>query len=139
MEAAPESIVDDALANWGSDRTSFGAEIRAAYIDALRNPHAAHAICEEYRAAATIDVATDLQDRQAGRRIACPLLVLWSAGGGLDTWYAESGGPLGIWREWANDVSGRAIAGGHFFPEQNPDETFVALRTFFSAEGRIAP
>jgi haloacetate dehalogenase len=133
MGAAPESIVDDALANWGSDPATFGAEIRAAYADALRNPQAVHAICEEYRAAAAIDVATDLQDRQAGRRIACPLLALWSRGGGLDTWYPEVGGPLGIWREWATNVSGHAIAGGHFFPEQNPDETFAALRAFFSS------
>jgi haloacetate dehalogenase len=132
MGAAPESIVDDALANWGSDPTSFGAEIRAAYVDALRNRDAVHAICEEYRAAASIDVATDLQDRQAGRRIACPLLALWSSGGGLDTWYNQAGGPLGIWGDWANDVSGRAVAGGHFFPEQNPDETFAALHTFFT-------
>jgi haloacetate dehalogenase len=133
--AAPESIVDDALDNWGSDRASFSAEIRAAYIEALRNPEAVRAICEEYRAAATIDVAADEQDRRAARRIACPLLVLWNRGSGLDTWYVDAGGPLGIWRGWASDVSGRAIAGGHFFAEQNPQETLGALRTFFSAAG----
>jgi haloacetate dehalogenase len=131
MGAAPEAVVDDALANWGSDPTSFGAEIRAAYVDALRNPDAVHAICEEYRAAATIDVEADVHARQAGRRILCPLLVLWSEGGGLDTWYRDAGGPLGIWRAFATNVSGHAIAGGHFFPEQNPDETLAALRTFF--------
>ena len=133
--AAPESIVDDAIDNWGSNRTGFSAEIRAAYVEALRNPDAVHAICEEYRAAATIDVAADDDDRRAARRIVCPLLVLWSRGSGLDTWYAEAGGPLGIWRGWASNVTGRAIAGGHFFPEQNPDETIATLRMFFRSIG----
>ena len=49
------------------------------------------------------------------------VLVLWSEGGALDTWYAADGGPLGIWSNWTVDVRGRAIAGGHFFPEQNAE------------------
>jgi haloacetate dehalogenase len=126
----PEAVVDNALGEWGSDRASFPDEVRAAYVAALRDPAAAHAICEEYRAAATIDVERDNSDRQAGRRIACPTLVLWAAGGALDTWYADAGGPLGIWRAWASDVTGHAIAGGHFFPEQNPVETVAELRAF---------
>ena len=48
-----------------------------------------------------------------------------------DNWYAQVGGPPGIWRKWATDVTGRAIAGGHFFPEQNPGETISELRAFF--------
>jgi haloacetate dehalogenase len=59
------------------------------------------------------------------------VLALWSAGGVLDTWYADSGGPLAIWREWACDVRGRSLAGGHFFPEANPVETLAELRAFF--------
>jgi haloacetate dehalogenase len=129
--AAPESVVDDALDNWGSNRASFTADVREAYVAALRDPLTVHAICEEYRAAATIDVAKDMRDRSAGRRISCPVRVLWSQGGGLDTWYPEAGGPLGIWREWATNVTGRAISGGHFFPEENPVETLEELRAFF--------
>jgi haloacetate dehalogenase len=129
--AAPESVVDDALANWGSDPARFPAEIRAAYVEALRDPQTVHAICEEYRAAASIDIATDLRDRRSGHRIRCPVCVLWSEGGGLDTWYSAAGGPLGIWREWATDVTGRALAGGHFFPEANPDATLAELHAFF--------
>jgi haloacetate dehalogenase len=56
-------------------------------------------------------------------------LVLWSEGSGLDRWY--EGGPLAIWRDWASQVTGRAIAGGHFFAEQNPGDTIAALRGFF--------
>ncbi len=64
------------------------------------------------------------------RTIACPVLALWSEGSSLDTWYVDAGGPLGILRQWAAGVSGRAVRGGHFFPEQNPDETAAALRDF---------
>jgi haloacetate dehalogenase len=69
-------------------------------------------------------------DRQAGRRISCPTLVLWGAGGPLDLWYDNAGGPLVIWREWADRVEGRAIKGGHFFPETNASETLAELRRF---------
>jgi haloacetate dehalogenase len=131
ITADPEIVVDDALGNWGSDRASFPPEIRAAYIEALRDPQTVHAICEEYRAAATIDFAKDTEDRDANRRISCPVLALWSEGSGLDSWYEEAGGPLSIWRNWAADVTGRAISGGHFFPEENPAETTSELRSFF--------
>jgi haloacetate dehalogenase len=129
--ADPEIVVDDALGGWGSARASFPPQVRAAYIEALRDPDTVHAICEEYRAAATIDVAKDTADQRAGRRLACPVLALWSAGSPLDTWYAEEGGPLGIWSDWATDVTGRPISGGHFFPEQNATETIAELRSFF--------
>jgi haloacetate dehalogenase len=129
----PEAVVDDALGQWGSDAASFPAEVRAAYVAALRDPATVHAICEEYRAAATIDAAQDVEDRKSGRRIACPALVLWAAGGALDRWYADAGGPLGLWHECANSATGRALAGGHFFPEQNPVETVAALRKFLAA------
>jgi haloacetate dehalogenase len=129
--AAPDAVVDDALANWGPDAASFPPEIRSAYIEALRNEASVHAICEEYRAAATLDLARDTEDVSASRRIACPVLALWGKGGPLDLWYENAGGPLGIWKHWASDVTGRAIPGGHFFPEQNPTETLAAFRAFF--------
>jgi haloacetate dehalogenase len=130
--AYPEIVVDDALGGWGSDRASFPPQVRAAYIEALRDPDTVHAICEEYRAAATIDFAQDEKDRNAGRKISCPALVLWSQGSGLDTWYKDADGPLGIWRDWAADVTGHPISGGHFFPEQSPSETMSELRSFFT-------
>ena len=130
--AAPDAIVSDALGSWGSDPEAFPAEVREAYIAALRNPASVHAICEEYRAAASIDTALDRQDLAEGRRIECPTLVLWSKDSGLDTWYAEAGGPLAIWRRWAGNVSGKAIAGGHFFPEQNVEDTLAELLAFIA-------
>ena len=132
MQSAADAIVDHALAHWGSPAGAFPADVRTAYADALRNPAHAHAICEEYRAAATIDRAHDQHDRAAGRRIGCPLLVLWSRSGGLESWYASEGGPLAIWRRWAVDVEGHAIDGGHFFAEERPRETADALRRFLA-------
>lgn len=131
ITADPEIVVDDALGGWGSDRASFPAQVRAAYIEALRDMETVHAICEEYRAAATVDFARDLEDRRAGRRISCPTLALWSEDSALDHWYDDAGGPLGIWGDWAADVTGRRISGGHFFPEQNSAETISELRSFF--------
>jgi haloacetate dehalogenase len=133
IAGAEEAIVDDALGGWGSELASFPPEVRIAYIEALRDPESAHAICEEYRAAATVDLARDGEDHAAGRLIQCPTLALWSEGGGLDGWYSGAGGPLAIWRNWAADVRGRPIAGGHFFPEQNPGETTTELGAFLQA------
>jgi haloacetate dehalogenase len=131
IAADPGIIVDSALGGWGSDRASFPAEVRTAYIQALRNPETVHAICEEYRAAATVDFAKDSEDWRTGRRIGCPVLALWAKQGALDSWYEDAGGPLGIWADWATDVMGRAVSGGHFFPEQNSMETIAELRSFF--------
>jgi haloacetate dehalogenase len=134
IAAAPEAVVDDALTQWGSNPESFPPDIRTTYIEALRDPETIHAICEEYRAAATLDIAKDEEDLRAHRKIECPLLALWSSGSALDRWYKDAGGPLGIWRNWANDVSGRAMSGGHFFPEENPSDTISELRTFFTQD-----
>lgn len=135
VSSAPEAVVDSALGGWGSSADVFSTEVRAAYVDALRDGARVHAICEEYRAAATLDHAHDVADRKAGRRIACPLLVLWSGRGPLNSWYEGVGGPLALWRNWAQDVSGRPFDGGHFFPEEMPERTAEELRRFFSEGG----
>jgi haloacetate dehalogenase len=133
VSAAPEAVVDDALGGWGSPASAVAPEVRAAYVDGLRDPGRVHAICEEYRAAATLDREHDEADRRAGRRIACPVLALWSGRGALDAWYVDAGGPLALWRAWAEDVRGRAVDAGHFFPEEIPEETAAALVAFFSS------
>jgi haloacetate dehalogenase len=133
LTAVPEAIIDDALAGWGTAAQTFSPEVRDAYVKAISDYEHAHAICEEYRAAATVDREHDKADRLNGRRIKCPMLVLWSTPGALDEWYVDDGGPLALWREWADDVQGSAIKGGHFFPEAAPVETADALRQFFRA------
>ena len=134
LSAAPEAVIDNALSDWGSPSTVFPREVKEVYVDALRDPAHIHAICEEYRAAATLDREHDRADRAQGRRMACPLLVVWSARGGLETWYAESGGPIEIWGVWSAHVEGHALDAGHFFPEEAAEQTAHALSGFFAPE-----
>lgn len=134
LTAASEAIVEHAFGAWGTPSAVFPQEVRAACAAALRDPAHAHAICEEYRAAATLDREHDRADIATGRRIACPVLALWSARGGLDTGYAFAGGPLAVWRAWGDDVQGRSLDAGHFFPEECPDDTADALNRFFAAD-----
>lgn len=128
----PEAVVDDAIAQWGSPAAAFPPAVRAAYVDVLRDPAHVHAICEEYRAAASTDREHDAEDLAAARRIGCPLLLLWGEGGALDSWYADEGGPLALWRLLADDVRGEAVPGGHFFPEVCPGETAARLSRFLA-------
>ena len=131
IAADPEAVVDGALPG-GVRPAVFSARGAPGVHRSAARPRHAHAICEEYRAGAMLDPARTSRDRARGSRTACPVLALWGAGGALDTWYAEVGGPLALWRNWAVDVCGRAIAGGHFFPEQNPAETIAELRAFLA-------
>jgi haloacetate dehalogenase len=132
LAAVPEAIIDNALGGWGSPRAVFPPAVRTAYVQALQDPAHAHAICEEYRAAATLDRAHDQADSAARRHITCPLLALWSAHGPLDTWYDDAGGPLALWRNWCDDVQGHSLDAGHFFPEEAPEQTAEAMRHFFA-------
>jgi haloacetate dehalogenase len=127
LAGAPGAVFDNAFG-----QGSFGPEVRAEYTEMYRDPARVHAICEEYRAAATLDVDHDQADLKQSRRITCPMLHLWASGGPLDTLYGQYGGPLGIWRKWANNVHGQAVRGGHFFPEENPTDTAELLRKFLS-------
>jgi haloacetate dehalogenase len=134
IEAAAEAVIDNAVAQLGSRSEAFPADVKAAYSAVLRDPAHVHAICEEYRAAAGLDREHDSHDMALGRRIVCPLLALWSAEGGLATWYEDEGGPLRLWRQWCDDVSGHPVDGGHFFPEEHPAETAAALEMFFGGD-----
>jgi haloacetate dehalogenase len=132
LAGAGAAILDAALANWGTPAATFSAERRAEYAAAVRDPARAHAICEEYRAGAGIDRDHERADLAAGHRIGCPLLVLWSASGPLGSWYEDAGGPLGLWRRWATQPEGEGVEGGHFFPEEQPEETARRLGRFLT-------
>ena len=75
---------------------------------------------------ATLDYQHDEADRRVKRRIACPVLALWSHTGAVARWYE----PLAVWRAWANDVQGGPIAAGHFLAEEAPEETLRRLIPF---------
>jgi haloacetate dehalogenase len=124
---APDAAFDNPLGGG-----SFGPEVKAEYVETYRDPVRVHAICEEYRAAAGLDIEHDKADQKESRRITCPMLHLWAAGGPLDTFYGAQGGALGIWRKWADNVQGQAVKGGHFFPEENPTETTELLKRFLT-------
>lgn len=109
-------------------RERFDPRALEEYLRALRNPDTIHAICEDYRAGATYDRELDARDRAEGRRILCPVLVLWSALEDLDPL-----DPISIWRAWADDVTGESFDCGHFLAEERPGETYDALKTFLSA------
>ena len=111
-----------------SGRDRFHPDALADYLAAVRDPATVHAICEDYRAGATIDVEHDEADRAAGRRIAIPLLALWGALGQLEEWYDV----LDVWRGWADDVRGRALDAGHYLAEEAPDDVALELRRFLA-------
>jgi haloacetate dehalogenase len=123
----PAVLVNHMLDTWADDPSVFPEAIRSQYIAKFRDPGTVAAICEEYRAAATLDVAHDDQDR--GRRtIRCPVLVLWSATGATGTGYDF----LAIWGEWAGDVTGTGLDCGHFLPEEAPGPTTAQLLGFLT-------
>lgn len=95
----------------------------APHRDAWRRPEVVAAMCADYRAAATVDVADDEADRGV-RRIDCPTLVLWGAAGPL----RAAGDVLATWRRWAPAATGRALDCGHHLAEDRPAETLAALR-----------
>ena len=121
LAAEPEK----ALFRGGSE--AIAPEAMEEYVRCLREPETIHTTCEDYRAAATIDFAHDAEDREAGRRIACPLLALWGSRGFLEGHYDV----LEVWRGWADDVEARAIDSGHYIPEEAPGETLSEIRAFF--------
>lgn len=136
LGAAPQAVIQNVLSSWGSPSAIFPQAVRASYEAMLADREHLHAICEEYRAAATLDHDHDAADRAAGNRIVCPLLTLWGRTGALAQWYAGEGGPLAIWRHWCDDVQGRPVEGGHFFPEEFPSETAMEFAEFFGAQDR---
>ena len=84
--------------------------------------------CEDYRACATCDFEMDDADAKAGRKIACPLLVIWGARSHTGTVFGDV---LAVWRNYASDVSGSPIECGHYVPEEAPDETYRWLMRHF--------
>jgi haloacetate dehalogenase len=106
---------------------SIEPEAYAEYRRCFSDPTAIHASCEDYRAAATIDLAHDEED--ADRKISCPVLVLWGANGLVGKKYDV----LAVWRERATQVSGKALPGSHWLAEELPEVTLAELTQFLAA------
>ena len=124
--ADPTFYLHWALGRWGTGLDVFAPEALAEYERCFKDPVTIHASCEDYRAAASIDLAHDEADLD--RRIPCPVLALWGRRGLMERHFDV----LATWRERADGpVSGRALDCGHFLPEERPQETAAALLEFF--------
>jgi len=133
----PEKLINAAPETWFTAHTSrepkppgfFRAEALADYLAAARDPEMIAGMCEDYRAAATIDLQHDRISRSDGSRIRCPMLVLWGAKGKVGGWYD----PLAIWKEYAAaSVTGAAVDSGHYLAEEAPDEVLGHLVPFLA-------
>ena len=125
--AAPAAFFDHHVRALGLGRAAdrYPAELMTQYRALFDDPTVVHGICEDYRAGAGIDREHDDADRAADRRIASPLLALWSAPGALPKFYGDV---LDVWRPWADDVRGIGLDASHFLVEDRPREVAAQLR-----------
>jgi haloacetate dehalogenase len=128
----PDWFIEKKLAKTKQGLAFFDPEALAEYKRCFRNPATIHAICEDYRAGAGIDLEHDETDFKAGRKIDCPVLLLWGATGGVGR--NHNPGPAEIWKSYAsNIVDAHAVPSGHYLMDEAPKETTAALRKFFAA------
>jgi haloacetate dehalogenase len=128
MSADPDWFIKKKLAKTEQGLSFFDPAALADFMRCFRNPETIHAICEDYRAGAGIDLEMDDEDFKAGRRIDCPVLLLWGATGGV----GRNQNSMEIWPRYASDIrAGKALPSGHYVNEEAPDETYAELRAFF--------
>lgn len=128
IEADPVQYVREVMGRRPAGLTAFAPLALADYERCMALPGSAHAVCEDYRASAGIDLEHDEADRLAGRRLAMPLRVLWGAQGVVGRCFDV----LALWREVAQHVSGRALNCGHYIAEERPAELLEDAHAFFS-------
>jgi haloacetate dehalogenase len=132
MGADPDWFIEKKLAKTKQGLSFFDPAALAEYKRCFRNPETIHAICEDYRATFGVDLDMDTKDFDAGRKIECPLLLLWGATGGVGR--NSKPGPAEIWQRYAsNIVDAKALPCGHYLSEEAPRETTEALLAFFKA------
>jgi haloacetate dehalogenase len=129
----PDLYVRHIIEQWGGSGV-IERETVDEYVRCMRNPEVLGTMGAEYRAD-RLDLEHDRADRTAGRRITCPLLALWAQGGLPE----QFGDPLAIWRTWADDVDGGALAGGHFLMEGSPQELTALIKPFLKDAFRRQP
>jgi haloacetate dehalogenase len=130
LAAAPDVFIDRALATMAGGLERVDPAALAAYRLAFRDPAVRHAICEDYRAAMNEDLELDAADRAQGRKLRCPVQVLWPA----EETRRGVPDPIASWSCWADDVTGATTRGGHLQPEDAPDEVLAALRSFLNSQ-----
>jgi haloacetate dehalogenase len=128
--ASAEYFLRHTLNSFAGTPDAISPEAAERYLRAF-TPEVISAICADYRAAFHVDRPMDLEDRRAGHRIRCPVLVHWGAEEG-----SMSDGPLPVWRQWADAVQGGPLRSGHFIAEEAPEELVASLRRFLSKRSR---
>ncbi|WP_433704203.1 alpha/beta fold hydrolase [Paraburkholderia sacchari] len=130
--ANPDAYIERVMGSRHAGLEPFTPKALGAYRAALRQPGAVHAMCEDYRASATIDLDHDRADIERGHKVACPLRVLWGEHGVVGRCFD----PLAEWRKVARDVSGRALPCGHYIPEEAHESLVGEILSFFEATER---
>ena len=128
INAASKPYLHAKLGGWGAGGlAAYEPEAMAEYERHFARPETIHAMCEDYRASAGIDLEHDHASRAAGQRLACDTLVLWGERGVVHKLFA----PLALWQaQCAATVSGHSVPAGHFIPEEWPQGTAAALAGF---------
>jgi haloacetate dehalogenase len=124
--ADPDSFLRTIVRSWAGEGFQFDAANMDDYVACFSNPASIHASCEDYRAGWGVDREHDDADRGV-RRIAAPLLVIWSEG-----FSVARGEPLKTWSAWADSVEGHAVPGGHFVCEERPADVLASLKRFLA-------
>jgi haloacetate dehalogenase len=122
----PKFYLEQKLRQWGKNRKAITKTAFDDYLRCFSNPATIHASCEDYRAAAGIDLVHDAADN--GTKLTMPVLALWGADGMVGNKYDV----VSSWQSVATDVRGHGVPGGHYLAEESPEETFAALSAFFA-------
>ncbi len=129
-EKSERAILSDPDGWYGGSPEEMGAEAFEDYRAAIHDPRVVHGMLEDYRAGLGIDRQHDQSDRDAGRRIACPTMVLWSLRDDLERLY---GNVLNVWIPWTSKLSGKGLDCGHHMAEEAPEALAAELRGFFQS------
>lgn len=125
--AEPELYIRHLLDRWAGRKEALDPRAVTAYVEQFHRPPVIAATCEDYRAGASLDRDHDRADRAAGRKIQCPMLVVW--GRGYET--SKGASPAEVWRRWAVDVQDAPLDCGRFVAEEQPEACAAALLAFF--------
>ena len=128
IEADPAAYIRDVMGRRSAGLAPFDPRALAEYQRCIALPGAAHGLCEDYRASASIDLAHDRADRDAGRLLQMPLLALWGEQGVVHRCFRQ----LDEWRRVAREVYGEALPCGHYMAEEAPEALLARVVPFLS-------
>jgi hypothetical protein len=132
MSADPDFFITKKLGKTAQGLSFFGKEALEEYKRCFRNPATVHAMCEDYRACATVDLAMDTQDFAAGKRITCPVQLLWGATGAV----GRNHKPAEVWKDYASDIRDAQALPAGITSRRRPRGTYAAMHVLQTARPR---